>query len=435
MNAFAERRNAFMDKMDPYAVAIFPSKPEYIRNHDVEYDYRQESNFYYLSGFEEPGSILLLAPANTRHKFVMFVRKRDPKSETFEGPRTGIDGAMEHFGADTSLYSEDFELAVYQFVRREGMLYYPSGVNPEIDDEVQRRFSGKNWHISSPYPILSEMRVVKHESDWNMGLRRAIDISTQAHLEAMRSVRPNMYEYEIQSVFEHVFRKNGSPRNAYPCIVGSGPNCCILHYNKNNRQMNAGELLMMDCAAEYGYYAADIARTVPVNGIFSKNQRAIYQIVLDAQNSALKILRPGIDLRTVNTVIDSVLCNGLAQLRFIKDKKDFRLFTLHGYTHWIGLDVHDVGEYMKNGESRILAAGMVFAIEPGIYVRPDIFARLKEKGYSDYELNELRPIMEPYLNIGVRIEDDVVITPEGFTNLSAGTPREIDEIEKLMRGQ
>ncbi len=433
MDVFAERRAAFMDKMDPSGIAIFPCKPVYIRNRDILYEYRQESNFYYLSGFEEPDAIFLLAPSNDRYKFVMFLRKPDPQRETFEGPRAGVEGAMKTFRADTALYYDDFEISVYQFIKREGILYYPFGINPEIDEKVQKRFTSDYWHITNPFPMISEMRLIKEDADWRMGFRKAIDISVKAHIEAIRSIRPGMYEYEIQGIYEHVFRKNGSPRNAYPCIIASGPNSCILHYSRNTRQMNDGDLVLMDCGAEFGYYAADITRTVPVNGTFSKEQRTIYQIVLDAQDAAIKIIGPGIQFKSISAVIDSVLINRLAELKFFKDKKDLPLFTLHGYTHWLGLDVHDVGEYTKNGESRVLEPGMVFTIEPGIYISPDIFDKLKGKGYSEYDLKMLRPILQPYLNIGVRIEDNFTITNDGFINLSAGAPRGMDEIESLMR--
>ncbi|MGA2624053.1 MAG: aminopeptidase P N-terminal domain-containing protein [Bacteroidota bacterium] len=433
MDVFAARRAAFMDKMDPSGIAIFPSKPVYVRNGDITYGYRQESNFYYLSGFEEPDAILLLAPSNDKYKFVMFIGKPDPQRDIVEGPRTGVEGAMGTFRADTALYYDDFEISVYQFIKREGVFYYPFGINPEIDEKVQKRFTNDYWHTTNPFPMLSEMRLIKQDADWRMGFRQAIDISVKAHVEAIKSIRPGMYEYEIQGIFEHIYRKNGSPRNAYPCIIASGPNSCTLHYSKNTRRMNDGELVLMDCAAEYGYYAADITRTVPVNGTFSKEERTIYQIALDAQDAAMKTVRPGVQFRALSDVIDSVLSNRLAELGFLKQKRDLSMFTLHRYTHWLGLDVHDVGEYTTNGESRVLEPGMVFAIEPGIYIRSDIFDRLKGKGYTDYDLEMLRPILQPYVNIGVRIEDDVAVTNDGFINLSAGAPRGIDEIENLMR--
>jgi len=230
-----------------------------------------------------------------------------------------------------------------------------------------------------------------------------------------------------------VYRKNGSPRNGYPCIVGSGPNSCILHYDENMRQMKDGEVLLMDCAAEYGYYSADITRTVPVNGKFTNEQKEIYSIVLNAENAAMRMVKPGVIMKTLSQAIDSVLGTGLVQLGFIKDKKDHGAFTLHSYSHWIGLEVHDVGNYTVNGTSRPLEVGMCFTIEPGIYIRPDAIESLKKKGYSEEELEKIRARIAQYQYIGVRIEDDVLVTKQGFINMSEAVPRGIDQIELLMK--
>lgn len=437
MEVFKQRREAFLKQLPPNSVALFPSKPVYQRNLDVSYEYRQESNFYYLSGYEEPEAVLLLRPAETGHRFVMFVRRRDQVRETYDGPRSGVEGAMNDFGADTAYYITELRTVLHHYSRPDGMLYYTFGINPDIDEIVakqfvERRASG-NWAITDPSPILAEMRLIKNEGDLRMGLKKAVDISALAHIEAIKSIEPGMNECEIQAVFEFVFRRNGSPRNGYGCIVGSGPNSTILHYHANNRTMNDGEVVLMDCAAEYGYYSADITRTVPVNGKFSKEQREIYQLVLDAQNAAMRMVRPGVVKSALDEVIDSVLGNGLVKLGFIRERKDHRMFTLHGYAHWIGLEVHDVGNYTLNGKSRPLQAGMCFTIEPGIYVRPDVFDKMKRAGYSDEEIAAIRKRVEPYMHIGVRIEDDILVTDSGYINMSASVPREIDEIEKLMR--
>lgn len=437
MDAFARRRERFSEALEPGSVAIFPCKPEYLRNLDVDHDYRQESNFYYLSGFEEPESILLINPSAKRHKYVMYVRKRDPRRETYDGPRAGVKGAMDFFRADTALLYADFAATFQRFIGHDRTLYYTFGINPEIDEimrrnVIERRASGK-WPIIDPAPIVDEMRLIKDEGDWKMGMKRAINISVEAHIEAMKAIKPGIYEYEIQAVFEYVFRRNGSPRNGYPCIVGSGPNSGILHYNKNNRMMNDGEVILMDCAAEYGYYSSDITRTVPVNGTFTAEQRDIYQLVLDSQNAGMRLVRPGLKKSEIDKAIDSVLGNGLVKLGFIKDSKDFRMFTLHGYAHWIGLEVHDVGGYTRGGESIILEPGMLFTIEPGIYVRPDVFDKMTNAGYTEKEIGRIRPVVERYMNIGVRIEDNIVVTADGYENLSDEVPREIDAIEALMK--
>ncbi len=437
MQVFADRRQALMEKIEPNSIAIFPSKPVYLRNLDVEYDYRQESNFYYLSGFEEPESILLIDPSDPKYKYVLFVQKRNRRRETYEGSRAGVEGAMSTFKADTAFYITEFERSLYSFIKHDRPIYYTFGINPEIDNKIRKmvveRRSGGNWLITDPAPILAEMRLIKNDGDWQMGLQKAIDISAQAHIEAIKSIEPGMYEYEIQAVFEYVYRNNGSPRNGYPCIVGSGPNSTILHYSKNTRQMQDGEVVLMDCAAEYGYYSADITRTVPVNGKFTKEQKEIYQIVLNAQNAAMEMVKPGLKRSEFVETINNILGEGLVKLGFIKDKKDYRIFTLHGYSHWIGLEVHDVGGYTRNGESITLEPGMVFTIEPGIYVRPDVFDKMKERGYSEDEMAKIRPKVEKYMHIGVRIEDDVLVTETGYKNLSAVVPREIDKIEKLMK--
>ena len=437
MNVFEARRKAFMGKMDSNSIAIFPCKPEYLRNLDVEFPYRQESNLYYLSGFEEQESFLIFRPSHPKFKFVMGVRKRDPAAETWNGLRAGTDGAITLFRADTAYVSDEFEAAVYSSIRQGGKVYYSFGINPEMDKKVQAIFvagrSGSNWEIVDPAPLVNEMRLIKDDGDWAMGMQKAIDISCDAHIAAFKSIKPDHYEREIQAVFEYVYRKEGSPRDGYPCIIGSGPNSTILHYDENSRRMKDGEVLLMDCAAEYGYYSADITRTVPVNGKFSKDQRLIYQIVLDAQNAAMHIVQPGIAKKELDVVIDSVLGQGLLKLGFLKDRKDFRMYSIHGYSHWIGLEVHDVGGYSRNGQSIKLEAGMVLTIEPGIYVRPDVYDKMKKRGYTDDEIAGIRKTVEPYMNIGVRIEDDVLVTKDGFKNLSERVPREIDSIERMMK--
>ncbi len=439
MDVFAKRREEFMRRMDPGSVAIFPSAPEVQRNLDIDYEYRQESNFYYLTGYEEPGSILVLSPSAHRHRFILFVRDRNPGAETYEGARSGVSGAMSTFRADTAYLADDFEHRFFAITGMDKTIYYTFGINSEMDHNIRRmcieRRSSGNWPIIDPAPILAGMRLIKNDGDWSMGLQQAIDISADAHREAMRSAHPGMYEYEIQAVFEYVYRKAGSPRNGYECIIGSGPNATILHYSKNIRKMNAGELLLMDCAAEYGYYSADITRTIPVSGTFSREQRTVYSIVLESQNAAMAMIRPGITMGDIDSVITEVLAKGLLGLGLIKQKSDAKVFTLHGYSHWIGMEVHDVGGYVRNGKEFPLEPGMVFTLEPGIYVREAAIAALGKKGYTPEQLEKVRTAIAPYLNIGVRIEDDVVVTKDGCKNLTAAVPRTIDAIEALMKEQ
>jgi Xaa-Pro aminopeptidase len=434
MEVFAQRRDRLVQQIVPNGVVLLACKPEYVRNGDVEYEYRQESNFYYLSGFEEPESILLLNPSASQYKYVMFVRRKNPQAETWEGDRAGIEGATTTFKADTALAFPDFQRTVMSFVPAGGTLYYAFGTNPAIDERVRLLF-GENaaWRIQNVTPLLAEMRLIKNEGDWRMGFARAIEISAQAHIEAFKAIAPGMYEYEVQAVFEYVYRKNGSPRNGYPCIVGSGPNSGILHYNANSRQMKSGDVVLMDCGAEYGCYSADVTRTVPVDGKFTREQREIYQLVLDAQNAAIAMVRPGVVKNVLDSAITDVLGTGLVRLGFLKDKRDSRIFTLHGYSHWLGLDVHDVGKATVDGKPRRLAEGMVFTIEPGIYIRPDVVDKMKDLNYSDEDIAAIQDRLGPYMHIGIRIEDDILVTETGYRNLSEAAPREIDAIELLMK--
>lgn len=439
MNVFEKRRQAFVEEMQPDAVAVFPCKPVYNRNLDVDYGYRQESNFYYLTGFEEPESILFLDPSAPKHKYVLFVRKRDRRRETYDGPRAGVEGAVSTFKADTAYYYDDFRSKLWPLFKFDRPIYYTFGINPELDDLMQKAFierrAGGLWPIIDPAPIVNARRQIKTEGDLAMGMRKTVDISSLGFLEAIKSIAPGRYEYEIQAVFEYVYRSNGSPRNGYPCIVGSGPNSTILHYNKNDRQMQSGEMILMDCGAEYGYYSADITRSVPVNGKFTQEQRDIYEIVLRAQQAAIDAVKPGVKKSQLDDIIDNILGEGLVQLGFIRDKKDFRMFSLHGYAHWLGLEVHDVGAYSKKGESVILQEGMCFTVEPGLYTRPDVFEKMQEAGYSKSEISTIRKKVEKYMNIGVRIEDDILVTKDGYENLSAAVPREIEALERLMSEQ
>ncbi|MCG8606078.1 Xaa-Pro dipeptidase, partial [bacterium] len=307
----------------------------------------------------------------------------------------------------------------------------------KVDDFMRRavieRRSGGNWAVIDPAPILNQMRLIKNDGDWRMGLQKAIDISAEAHIEAIKSIESGMYEYEVQAVFEYVFRKSGSPRNGYQCIVGSGANSTILHYNVNNRRMKTGDMVVMDCGAEYGYYSADITRSVPVSGEFTDAQKELYRIVLDAQKAAIAMVKPGVRKSQLDSTISDILGEGLVKLGLIRNKRDHRMFSLHGYAHWIGLEVHDVGAYTVNGRAVVFEPGMVFTVEPGLYVRPDVFEKMKERSYSESEIEQIRPVVEKYMHVGIRIEDDIVVTESGHRNLSASVPKEIEDIERLMR--
>jgi Xaa-Pro aminopeptidase len=437
MTVFEKRRDALAKQLAPQSILILPSKPEYPRNGDVDYEYRQESNFYYLSGFEESESILLMNPAAPRYRYVLFVRQTNPGSEAWTGSRTGTAGAMKTFLADTALPYSEFRNALPSLIPSSGTLYYSFGTNPRIDELLRTQFSdgaaAPSWSMRDPSPILAEMRLLKNEGDWAMGFQKAVDISASAQGEAIKAIRPGMYEYEIQAVFEYVYRKNGSPRNGYPCIIGSGPNSCILHYDRNERRMESGDMVVMDCGAEYGYYSGDVTRTVPVNGKFTEEQRAIYQLVLDAQSAAIAAVKPGITHALLDSIMHTTLGNGLVRLGLLKSAKDETVYSIHGFSHWLGLDVHDVGKLFVNGKQRPLVPGMVFTIEPGIYVRPAVVPALRDRGYSEGDLQRIQQVAERYMNIGVRIEDDILVMDSGGKNLSDAAPRSIEAIELLMK--
>ena len=434
---FARRRTAFMEKLPRGSIAIFPGAPARMRNLDVEYEYRQESNLYYLTGFEEQEAVVVLNPSAPRKKYTLFVRPRDERAEAYAGGRAGVDGAMQAFRADTALPAGTFERALWGYLGRDRTLYYTFGINPEIDAMVTKAAtvmrSASITPIVDPAPILAEMRLIKTDDDFAAGLQRAIDISAQAHAEAMRAIRPGMFEYEVQAVFEYTFRRLGSPRNGFPCIIGSGPNSSIPHYDANRRRMDDGDIVVMDCAAEYGYYSADITRSVPVNGRFSKAQRTIYALVLAAQEAGIAAIRPGGRYRDIESAIDTVLGDGLLRMGFIKSAADRHIFTLHGYGHWVGLDVHDVGGYMRGDSSIVLRPGMVLTVEPGVYVRPQARDAMKRAGYSEEEITQRQSLLAPYMHIGVRIEDDILVTDTGAQNLSASVPRTVEAIEAMMK--
>jgi len=434
---FARRRTAFMEKLPRGSIAIFPSAPAHMRNLDVEYEYRQESSLYYLTGFEEQEAVVVLNPSAPRKKYTLFVRPRGEHGEAYAGGRAGVDGAMKAFHADTALPAGNFERALWGYLGRDRTLSYTFGVNPEIDAMITKAAtimrSAGITPIVDPAPILAEMRLIKTDDDFVAGLQRALDISVQAHAEAMRAIRPGMFEYEVQAVFEYTFRRLGSPRNGFPCIIGSGPNSSIPHYDANRRQMEDGDIVVMDCAAEYGYYSADITRTVPASGRFSEAQRTLYALVLAAQEAGIAAIRPGARYRDIESAIDTVLADGLVRLGFIKSGADRHMFTLHGYGHWIGLDVHDVGGYMREDSSIVLRPGMVLTVEPGVYVRPQVFDAMKSTGYGEEEIAQRQSLLAPYMHIGVRIEDDILVTDTGARNLSASVPRTVEAIEAMMK--
>jgi len=432
---YRSRRDRLVEELGKDAVAILYSAPEHTRNADTDYRYRQDDNFYYLTGFNEPNAILILsgmgmAVADLRDstridtvKEILFVESRNPRFEQWTGRRFGPAGAMKLLGVQYALGIEKFKLMFPSVVPLVAVknLYVANlakettGRTSDLLQPVRStidelKTSGSQIEVKDPSSIIRRFRVVKSPDEIAL-ITKAAHISAIAHKQAMMSCKPGMAEYELQAVYEYVFGRLGSEYPAYPCIVGSAENSVILHYDTNRRTIADGDIVLADCGAEYHNYASDVTRTFPANGKFSAPQRKIYQIVLDAQNSAIGMMRPGVAWTDVTAKADSVLENGLYALGIVKEKnkREFRRFYPHGLGHAIGLDVHDVS-------SVIMMPGIVYTVEPGIYI-PD----------------NIQGIDAQYFNLGVRIEDDILITSDGHKILSEEAPREIEQIEALMK--
>jgi Xaa-Pro aminopeptidase len=468
---FELRRKDFMETVGD-GLAVIAGGRETLRNFDSHYPFRQNSDFHFLTGFPEPDAVAVINPAHPTERYVLFVRPKDREREIWDGYRAGVEGAVETYGADASYPVADLTRKLREYAVGRTRIFYALG-NPRLDDTIiqllenvgdQRIRNGRTVPsvIENPAPILHEMRLVKSapEVEW---LEEACRISAEAHKAAMRFARPGVYEYQAQAVLEYVFRQMGSPRDGYPSIVGSGPNACILHYTENRRGMEDGDLVLIDAGAEYGQFSADITRTFPVNGTFTAPQRAVYDLVLAAQHAALEECRPGGSLVANHRAVRSVIAAGLVDLgvlpRSAEDSYAMgheREFFMHGTGHWLGLDVHDAGRYRVDGSPVPLAPGMVFTVEPGVYFDPT--RPVVEFALLDYDediqremLYELgaeaarkqrdaaraaaqkveHEIPAELLGIGVRIEDDILITAEGYRNLSAGVPSAREEIEAV----
>jgi Xaa-Pro aminopeptidase len=428
--SFARRRAAVLDAMTKAgndAVAVLPSAPVYTRNNDVEHEYRQDSDLFYLTGFAEPSSVLVLNGAD--RSATMFVRPRDPDRELWDGPRAGIVGAVRDFGVDGAFTMAEFDAELLKLVQNKKRLYYRFGKDRAFDDKILEtldRLRAKARlgitapsDILDPGQILHEMRLVKHDDDLS-AMRRAATITKEAHLLAMARAKPGMHEYEIEAILLDTFRRHGSERPAYGSIVGSGPNACILHYRSNDRRMNDGELLLIDAGCEYGYYASDVTRTFPVSGKFSREQQAVYEIVLEAQLEGIAKTRAGGTVEEIHKACVETITRGLVRVGLLQGEVEklvetdaYKAFYMHRTSHWLGMDVHDVGAYFVNGQPRKLAPGMVLTVEPGIYIG------------KDYD-----KVPPEWRGIGVRIEDDVLVTDGAPEVITAGIPKTVAEVER-----
>jgi Xaa-Pro aminopeptidase len=429
---FAQRRQRLLAALGPGAAAIFPAAPEMIRTNDVEYRYRQHSDFHYLTGFREPGAVCLLLPGHPNDEYVLFVRPHDQERETWTGKRAGVEGAVADFGAAAAYPIEQLDEKVIEYLAEREQLYYAVERDAAFNERVLRwlqqmqamrpRTGGGPTALLDPRPIVHEMRLRKGEEELAC-LRRAIAVSAAAHEAALHAVRPGRHEYEIEALLEYEFRRAGASAPAYPSIVASGPNATVLHYTANNRVMENGELLLIDAGAEVDCYCADITRTMPVGVAYEGRRRAIYELVLAAQRTAIENVRPGVRIEDVHKQAVGVLAEGLVSLGLlqgsldeIQEKELYKPFFMHRTSHWLGMDVHDVGLYKVAGESRALEPAMVLTVEPGIYIG-----------------EHLAEVPEEWRGIGVRIEDDVLVTPEGHEVLSAAIPKHIAEVEALRR--
>ncbi|MBI2525696.1 MAG: aminopeptidase P N-terminal domain-containing protein [Candidatus Rokubacteria bacterium] len=466
---FTERRRRFAEMIGE-GIAVIPGAQETLRNGDVHHEFRQASDFFFLAGFEEPDAVLLLDPTHPRERVVLFVRPRDREMEIWNGRRAGVEGAVAHFGADAAYPVDQLDDRLRERLLDRPALYYRLG-QPGLDGRILRlleqaraaRARGYSVpaRVEDPGPLLHELRLRRLPAEV-AAQRRACEISREAHVEAMRFAAPGLYEYQVQAALEFVFRIHGSPRNGYPSIVASGPNACILHYTESRRRIEAGDLVLVDAGCEWGYHSADITRTFPAGGHFTAPQRAIYGLVLDAQAAAIAAARPGQPYEAVHEAARRVLTEGLVALGLVPlgvadslAMHHYREFYMHGTGHWLGMDVHDVGDYRIRRQSRLLEPGMVLTVEPGLYVDPERErATFHLREYSEEEMWDRRlrlgmaaakkveeeekaktttvdhPIPPEYRGIGVRIEDDLLITETGAEVLTAGTPKTVEEVER-----
>jgi len=427
---FARRRKQLMRIIGRDAIGIVPAAPERLRNNDSHYPYRQDSDFHYLTGFPEPDAVLALIPGRAHGEVILFCRERDAEREAWDGPRAGAEGAVRDYGMDDAFPIADIDDILPGMIEGRSRVYYHFGRDAEFDvkligwvnrvrGEVKRGARAPHEFVALGH-VLHDLRLYKTRDELRV-MRKAARIAADAHLRAMRSAKPGMNEHEIEAELVHAFRKQGAVPSYEP-IVGGGANGCVLHYRANNAPLKDGDLLLIDAGAEYQCYASDITRTFPVNGRFSAEQRALYDIVLAAQRAAIAAVRPGRAFDAYHDAAVRAITSGLVRLGLLKGSVDknlrehaYRRFYMHKTGHWLGLDVHDVGDYRVDGEFRELEPNMVVTVEPGIYIAPDA------KG-----------VPAKWRGIGIRIEDDVVVTRGEPEVITAGVPSDPDEIEALM---
>jgi len=468
---FAARRADFMDRIGG-EIALVPAGNETVRNDDVHHAFRQDSDFWYLTGFEEPDAVAVLDPSHPDERYVLFVRPKDRETEIWDGRRAGVEGAVATYGADAAYPIADLDKilrerligrrAVYTPMRRRQFAQRIGGIVTGLRRVATRYGRPVPDQLIDASPVFDEMRLYKTADEVDL-LRTAGEVSAIGHAEAMRFAKPGLHEYQVGAAMEYLWRMHGSRRNGYPPIVAGGDNACILHYNENSAVLADGDLLLIDAAAEYGYFSADITRTFPVNGKFTPEQRTIYEIVLAAHQTSSAAAVQGSTMRSIHDSSVAVITEGLIDLGLLPGPVDralhmnhFKEFFMHGTGHWLGHDVHDSGSYGIDGKPRHLEVGMSFTVEPGIYVSPDSpTVRLSLLEYDPESWTERRMMLgaaeakkleaaerekagfeehqvpAAFLGIGVRIEDDLLITDDGTENLTGSVPTEPDDIEAL----
>lgn len=429
-----EQLKKFIASIGKDAVAVIPAAHETTRSYDTEHKFRQDSDFYYLTGFPEPDAVAVIAPSSKKNPYTLFVRPRNLEMETWYGRREGTEGAVKNYKADKAFPIEKFEKELPKLLNGHEKLYYRFGVDRKLDEQILHYLSGQRFRrLKTAYPphtiidptvLIQEMRLHKTEEEIEL-MQTSATIAAEAHILAMQNVKPGMNEFQVEAMMESYMRGQGASGVAYNSIVGGGINACILHYVENNCPLKDGDLILIDAGAEYKGYASDITRTFPVGGRFSQAQRDVYDIVLDTQLKCVEATKIGTTVKERQDLSIELLTEGMKKLGLLKGKtedlikkKAYMKYYMHGVGHYLGLDVHDAGRYFtdqKSKNSRPFEAGMVLTVEPGLYIPPDD-----------------KDAPAKYRGIGVRIEDDVLVTESGNVNLTAKAPKDAEAIEDLM---
>ncbi len=413
-------------------IALIASASSRVRNRDVEYPFRQDSDFYYLTGFNETDSLAVFIPGRKQGEYILFCREFDQTKALWEGAHAGLEGATQHYEADDAFPIDDLDDILPGLLENKSKVFYPMGRDSDLDHKLLEwinniRKQSRN-DVNAPGELVSlehivhEMRLFKSAAEQKL-MRKAAQISAKAHIRAMQTCQPGLYEYQIEGEIIHEFFQHGLRHVAYPSIVASGKNACVLHYVDNKDKLKKNDLLLIDAGAECDHYAADITRTFPISGKFSPAQKQLYQLVLDAQFAAIEQIKPGQPWNKAHDVSVEVLTSGLVKLGLLKGRvptliknEKYKQFYMHRIGHWLGMDVHDVGDYKLDDQWRLLEPGMVLTIEPGLYIPADC-----------------QDVDPKWRGIGIRIEDDVLVTADGHEVLTSDVPKTIDEIEKLMQ--